>query len=418
MRGILPVHILLILLLFYGAVIASGFADVAMINAEIAYPTSVSNLTAELEKKMGFNGSATGTILANTDLLPNLWFVPTGTVSYYSTAQPIQVDDRRFLFSQWFDAYANAGLNYDITGSWTLKGRVFARKDLTQLSNEEVFGKGLYDFMDLGFYAENSLKFDRFMLDFGIKYTDKKFPNYTSLSGAVTGNSGEPLISAPDREKDDLIYNCYADACMKCGDSGMQTLVSAGYSYIPYLEQRVVTTDGTLGDSRRIDKMVVISVDVPYYADKVSFLSVGYAMNLLISNQGFYDTFGDIDPSNDLYSVNYYTGTENIFKARLAYEPGFEMINKKKPVAEFGLEFSTLKYENRDAKDVSGNYTQDREVDDNYTLSFNLKQDICDFVGMYFDLKYARYESNMKWETFGAYNYTMLTIAMGTNINF
>ncbi|HDT15188.1 MAG TPA: hypothetical protein ENN55_03170, partial [Firmicutes bacterium] len=123
--------------------------------------------------------------MANTDIAPWLWLVPTLTVDYSSTAQPLTIDDERFLFSQWLDIYLSYGLNFEIGDNFEIRGRGFNRKNISQQAADEPFGKGLYDSIDTGFYAEGAAYFilDNNSLEAsaGFKYIDRRFPNYTTL---------------------------------------------------------------------------------------------------------------------------------------------------------------------------------------------------------------------------------------------
>jgi|DewCreStandDraft_4_1066084.scaffolds.fasta_scaffold28283_2 hypothetical protein len=415
---------IIIMLLFLPFLInAMDFIPGLDLNGSITYPTILTNESSELDKKIGAETGLAGSFMLNTDFLPQLWLIPTITLNYSSTAQPLNVDDQKFLFSQWLDIYFSGGFNYDILDNFQFRIRGFYRLDYAQQTMDEKLGKGLYDYIDTGFYAETYFKIDitsyPVETTVGFKYIDKKFPNYESLSSMVNPDTiGGTLNAAAKKEKDNLTYSFYISNEIKLGDSGWMALISFNYDYMPYLEQRIISQIGELTDAKRIDRFATLDINLPYYKDAISGMEVGYSLTVKTTDQNYYDSLENLDPGDDVFTSNYYSYIDHIIKLSLTYEFPFELFTKYKPAAVFGFSYDTLNYTDRMAKLQDGTYSKEKQQENNYKLSFDIKQNITDYWNYYLNTTFIRYLSNMKWEAYGTYNYTYLTISLGTAISF
>jgi hypothetical protein len=392
------------------------------LNGSITYPTVLTNESSELDKKIGLETGLAGSFMLNTDFLPKLWLIPTITFNYSSTAQPLNVDDEKFLFTQWLDTYFSCGFNYEILDNFEMRIRCFYRLDYAQQTMDEQFGKGLYDYVDSGFYVESYFKtvlYYPLETTAGFKYIDKKFPNYESLLTMVDPDViGGTLNAMAKKEKDNLTYSFYVANEMKLGNSGWMGLLSFTYDYVPYFDQLIISSIGELTDAKRIDRFATLDVSFPYYKDAISGMEIGYSLVVKTADQNYYDCLENLDPGDDVFIENYYSYVEHIIKLSLTYEFPFELFTKYKPAAIFGFSFDTLTYSNRLAKEQNGNYTNEKQQENNYKLSFDVKQNITDFWNYYFNATFIRYLSNMKWEAYGTYNYTYLTLSLGTSLSF
>lgn len=253
--------LILFILAYSSAVFTWEFTPAFDLTGSLAYPyTSVDK---ELQKKISGAVDAAGSFMVNTDFLPQLWFIPTVTLNYASTAQPLNIDDERFLFSQWLDAYISYGFNYEINPQkWELRLRGFNRKDFSQQTADEVVGKGLYDYADSGLYFENvnmfSLGDAANEATIGIKYTDRRFPNYNTLVSDPEVQQIIGLNTNPNtytKEKDSLSYNLYVSDDIRWGNSNWFTKIEYSYEYTPYKEQKVIYSGGELSDEKGLIKI-------------------------------------------------------------------------------------------------------------------------------------------------------------------
>ncbi|MCX8092555.1 MAG: hypothetical protein N3E50_00125 [Candidatus Goldbacteria bacterium] len=412
--------IIILLLPFY--LNAMEFIPGFDINGSITYPTILTNESSELDKKIGVEAGFAGSFMVNTDFLPQLWFIPTITFNYSSTMQPLNVDDQRFLFTQWMDIYFSGGFNYEILNNLEARIRGFYRLDYAQQTMDEKIGKGLYDYIDTGFYTELFMKTEIYYpseITLGFKYIDKRFPNYESLISMIDPDTiGGTLNASAKKEKDNLTYSFYISDEIKLGDSGWMALFSFTYDYIPYFEQRIISQIGELTDSKRIDRFATLDISFPYYKDAISGMEIGYSLIVKTTDQNYYDSLENLDPGDDVFIPNYYSYINHIIKLSLTYEFPFELFTKYKPAAIISFSFDTLTYKERLAKSQLGIYTNEKQQENNYKLSFDIKQNITDFWNYYLNTTFIRYLSNMKWEAYGTYNYTYLTISLGTAFIF
>ncbi len=408
------------LLAFLTQVFAFDFTPAFDANFAITYPYSSTD--KELAKKFSGTADAAGSFMINTDFLPNLWLIPTLTFNYSSTAQPLNIDDDRFLFSQWFDAYSSVGFNYEFNDNWHIKARYFYRKDLSQQTKDEVFGKGLYDYSDNGFYIENVNIIDIYEMETemtaGFKYSEKKFQNYKTLlsNGEIQSlQSGSLNPNTYTKEKDNLNYSFYIYDDINLGNSGWFVNLAYIYEYIPYNEQKVIDYDGSLSSERRIDRYNNISIEIPYYAADKSGFEIKYNLTIKTTNQNYYDQLDAVDFK---FLNNYYNYYEHTLGIRVNYDFPLILLLKKSTNLGIGFDVNFVNYSTRFAKDSKGFYKTVLQRDNNYTLSADLKQDITDWWNIYLSSSFTKYTSNMEWEAFGVYNYNYITVSFGTGVTF
>lgn len=414
--------IMSLICLIFGNVYAMEFLPALDINGGIAYPTIVTGESSELDKKIGAEAGLAGSFMVNTDLLPQLWFIPTLTANYSSTAQPLYVDDQRFIFSQWLDAYLSVGFNYQLSDNWEMRMRALTRFDYSQQTADEVLGKGLYDYYDRGVYFENAVKFGEETpaeITAGFKYIDKRFPNYASLSSQIDPDTiGGTQNAVAKNEKDNLSYSAYIFCDLQLGNSGWFPSMGFTYDYVRYYDQRIIGLDGTLGGMNRIDRLAVVDLDFPFYAADASGVNLAYMLSISTVTQNYYDSLGNMDPSDDVFTEGYYNYLSHALNARFTYELGSVFLNSYKPTLNVGVAVETIAYTKRFAKDVQGNYTAAKQLDFNITPSVEYRHKLTDFWNYYLNIILARYNSNMKWEAYGTFNYTLLTISAGTALSF
>ncbi len=398
---------------------ASDFAPALDMSGNLTYPSVVSNATTPEEKLSG-SGNLAASCMFNTDFLPQLWLIPTVTSDYSNTAQPLNIEDQRFLFSEWLDLYASYGANYDLGKDWELKLRGFIRSDFSKQTANEVTGKGLYDYVDHGFYLETAKEFMSGETDnnmtAGVKYIDRRFRNYTTLLSQSTAVTTTP--NNYTKELDNLIYTAYLGDELTFGKSGWTGTITFNYDYIPYLEQKLIDPSGALEAGRRVDKTGTLTMDFPYLGANKSGVDFQYILIRTTSNQDYYDTMGTTDMSDDVYTKGYYDSIENTGKFSVTYEFPWKLFSVYSPLATLSFSLDSVSYDNRFAKDSTGAYTAQKQKDSNYTVGFDLKQNITEWWLWYLDVNYTRYSSNMKYEALGLYNYAYLTISLGTGISF
>ena len=393
------------------------------LSGQITYPTQVSNETTELDKKISGSGSLGGSLLVNNDLLPQLWFAPVLSVNYSNTAQPLNIEDDRFLFSQWFDLYLSYGFNYEIIDAWEVRLKGFTRKSIAQQTSDEVFGKGLYDYLENGIYFENVNAFDSAEMPLeitaGFKYTDRRFPNYSILLSEIDPSElGYETPNTYTKEKDSISYSAYVSNMLKLGDSNWYAIAGFTYNYTPYLEQKVINFDGLFSAEKRADKEALLEITFPYYPTKTSGASIGYRLTNNFSSQNYYDSLGNMDPADDTFTRGYYDYTDHAILLSLTYELQFSLFSEIKPAVTFGFNMNFTNYASRFAKDTAGDYTDALQKDNIYVIYADFRQKYTEFWEVFLNVNYSRFFSNMKWEAYGAYNYSFLMISAGTALSF
>jgi hypothetical protein len=410
-------------LCFFAGANAWDYTSALDLSGQVTYPTQVSNETTELDKKISGSASIGASLLVNNDFLPQLWFAPVLSVNYSNTAQPLNIEDDRFLFSQWLDTYISYGFNYEVFDGWELRLKGFTRKSIAQQAANEPFGKGLYDYIENGIYIEDANVFEAdgmpVELTAGFKYTDRRFPNYTILLTQIDPDElGYETPNTYTKEKDSISYSGYANAMLKLGDSNWYAVAGFTYDYTPYLEQKVIDFDGMFTAAKRADKQSVVEISFPYYPTKTSGASIGYVLTNNYSSQNYYDSLGNMDPADDVFTRGYYDYTDHAIQLALTYELQFSLLSEIKPAITVGFNMNFTNYASRYAKAQAGNYTDALQKDNIYVIYADFRQKYTEFWEVFLNVNYSRFYSNMKWEAYGAYNYSFLMLSAGSALSF
>ncbi|MDI6791973.1 MAG: hypothetical protein QME81_03780 [bacterium] len=108
----------------------------------------------------------------------NIWLSPSYEFRFSGNSQPLQVEEEETVFfDRTLEHLLLFGLNR-LNPGWKLKANGFYRKNLSNLSQEEDMGKGLYDYDDLGGWTEIRWLVRSVELEAGYKYTQREYPNY------------------------------------------------------------------------------------------------------------------------------------------------------------------------------------------------------------------------------------------------
>ena len=404
-------------------VFSAEFIPALDINGGITYPTILAP-SGELDKKLGIDAALAASCMLNTDFAEWLWLIPTLTMNYTNTAQPLNVEDERFLFQQWLDIYFSGGFNFEFSDAWQVRLRGFYRKDYTVQSADENFGSGLYDYNDWGGYIENvnalTLGDTASELVIGCKYTDKRYPNYSSLISEV--DLEELGYNTPDteaKEKDYMDITAYISGETEWGKSGWYSMISFTFDYMPYYEQKIFDAIGQTTSAKRIDRYATFEINAPYYyPNNNSGFEISYTLTIRTTDQNYYDRLGDLDENNNVFVPDYYNYIKNQARAAFNYEFPNKLFTDYKPIVTIAYEHELVNYTSRRAKDIAGDYTEKLQGDSNSHISFDLRQNIMEHWNYYFNAKYSRYTSNMKWEAYASYNYNYLTLSVGTAVSF
>ncbi|MCE5299967.1 MAG: hypothetical protein LLG37_03710, partial [Spirochaetia bacterium] len=404
---------------------ASEFAPALDISGQLTYPSVVSNSEMP-EKKLSGSGSLATSCMFNTDILPQLWFIPTLTADYSNTAQPLNVDDSRFLFSEWLDIYLSYGVNYEIMKDWEVKLRGTYRTDFSKQTADEQMGLGLYDYIDSGIYLENVNRFEisgqSHRLTEGLKYIDRQFRNYDTLLSQAAGvtATGTDNPNGYTKEKDCYSYTFYLNDEVQFGKSGWSGYFTFNYDYLPFLEQRVITADGSIGGEKRVDKTGRFSIELPYfYGANNTGMEIKLDIAKNISGQNYYDNLGTTsDFTDDVFTSGFYDSLETLLNIAFLYDLPFGFGLKTMPHMAISFGVENVNYDNRLAQNADRSYTQIKMRENNYTLGLNIKQPIKEWWDWSLSAAMTFYNSNMKYETAGLYNYTYLNVSLGTGLTF
>ncbi len=290
-----------------------------------------------------------------------------------------------------------------------LEGKISfdTRYNFNMETKDEPFGKGLYDLYDLGvsgsvsinsFYYENTLP-----LTFGVKYYQRKYPNYSSL--AATNSTVLSLTSGKELAPKD--FNAVAFS------ASYKTMFSQAYAEFSYnlvlksyLDAFTRTTQGAISDNLRADAAHYVSFSTQLPSQGKAFFGADIDYSLYTSNGSIFDS------SNLVYTDNYYGF------ASLGLKPyySFYFIGDLNVAVFYEILFRN--YGNRKARTDGGTYTGDNQSDTENTIGASFKYPIDKNLSAVAGLSYMAVDSNMKYQDFVKYNFKIITASAGVSMSF
>ncbi|MEI7903973.1 MAG: hypothetical protein WCI43_00990 [Candidatus Firestonebacteria bacterium] len=326
--------------------------------------------------------------------------------SSFSTSEKVIEEETLFL-QRWNNMFSlawkhklNEGLDFKVSGD--------ARYNFNIETKDESLGHGLYDLYDLGAAASvtvNQVIEDKpYPVTFMAKYYSRKYPNYTSL--AASGTSGSTVtIDKELKPKDFNAVNLSAGWKNKMG--GIFTDLSYNLVYKSYLDAYARTFNGTFSDTKRSD--------AAHYFDFgfMSYLNNSQTLGL-DANYSIYTSTGNVfDTSALVFQDNYYGYTS------VSVRPNTYFLLGEITIGIY-YQYLVRTYAARTARGALGNYTDlftgnvlDHEIDIEQTLGASFKYPLSKSLSAVAGLNYFTTSSNMKYEAYVRYSYSIINFSAG-----
>ena len=309
----------------------------------------------------------------------------------------------------------SSSLKYNVTDTWSLRPLFFAEWNFVNETADEKFGKGLYDYHDIGGGIESSwiTQETREQKDenrLGFRYLNREYPNYHSLLSLFDRNS-----SVEDNEKDlnGYKFNLSHDSRSKEGWSwGLEGI----FFYKDYTDKKTIDLNGIRSGGARQDYVEYVNAHIAHPLSKEWMFRLDGQFTDNQSNLDFYDTHNTSTFADDNFLKNYFDYFSFMAKPSLIYTKNIE--KDRDFVLTVSYTFDALHYPGRKAQDVSGVYQAADEQDYTHTVTAKTNYPLTKYVSWVVYGSYANATSNQKFESFYLYTYESWTAVTGISFKY
>ena len=286
---------------------------------------------------------------------------------------------------------------------------------LVKETQDEEFGKGLYDYRDFGAALDlrQTLKINdttQHVYAWGIEYFRRTYPNFKSLISLAAG-------TAPDTAEKDFDGIKLSFGVEEKLARGISWEFKPSLLLKYFIDKKTIGDDGVLKSGKRRDQLVSSDLNGYWpFAEGRWVLSDDNTMTYNHSNLDFYDSRGTLILSDDVFTKGYYSYFSYRTYPYLTY---YHPIGKDKKFAlRGGYSFLLRHYPGRKAQESNGAYTDSKQRDIEHGLHVSSSYPISKEMSWvnYFDYTWAR--SNQKYEAFYRYTFNVFQVQTGISIEF
>lgn len=334
-----------------------------------------------------------------------LRFTPTYDFEYSGVNSVLRVEEALFLFSQQMTNNVTLGGAYKTSADTRFGLKAFYDGFNGKVATDDVWGKGIYDYQDLGADLSWSSKWATAVplrTTLGLRGTQRKFPHYVSLD--------------PEQrhEKDSNIGRIFMDIELVWNTKmPVFTTLSLSHEAATYQESLVVDDTGTTNSgTRRRDAVTSASLALPIQAEKQSW-ELAYDLEIRDSNYNYFDSQGPT------YLEDFNDYAEHAFVLSWSYNFENAWIKVfKKPQLTFGTGATARVYKTRLAKDDKGEYTTSKQIDNIWSLDLGFNSPLASFIAFYFKIDFQGHNSNNQDTGTSLAKYNFVTTRLGTQFAF
>jgi hypothetical protein len=400
-------------LLFHPSLIAQT-ADIELIpivNLDAYGTYSDSNTGGDI-----WGASVSGSMAPVIKYGENLYIIPLYDGSYKRQKFFVHVEEGGRLYNEVQHHDLSLKTKYLATDELTINPYIFGGWDLNVETNDEDWGDGLYDYIEFGSggdidYLVYNTENGRVSLNCGSKWYLRHYPNYKALIALAT-------VTAPEEDEKDF------NAVEVTAGSQYSDLraISLDLDYVLlmkfFTDKKIIDADGILKNDERNEFRNLLRLEASYIPEPES----GFQYRLIsevthnTSNQNFYDSRGTTILTDDVFTPDYFDYISFEVNPRLSYV----VKSGEKIVAVIGgsYDFLMRNYLERKAQESSGRYTSDEQLDYFHVFEISLEIPFHDNMSWVAICDYTINKSNMDYEQYYEYNYTMHRVLSGISIRY
>jgi len=326
----------------------------------------------------------------------------------------VEEGGRSYEETQHHDLSATA--KFRIADKTTIGPNVFCGWDLNAETDDEDWGDGLYDYREFGGgtdidYVLYKTPNGRVVLNGGWKFYNRHYHNYDALISLAT------VTAAEEDEKD---FNAL-ELSAGWQFSDLETF-SLDLEYISLLkfftDKKVIDADGVLEDKKRKEYRNSVNMYASYSpgAGRGFIYNMSAELSYNAGNQNFYDSRGTTVLTDDVFTPDYFDYVSAEINPSISYI--FKSGEKTVAIAsgEYGL--LMRQYTDRKAQLMSGSYSPDEQHDYEHLFEARIEVPLDEHISWVSSYDYTISDSNMDYEDFYEYNYTMHRILTGVSLSY
>ena len=341
----------------------------------------------------------------------NLYLIPLYDGSYERQRFFASVEEGGRLYNEVQHHDLSLTAKCLVTNKLTISPYIFGGWDLNVEADDEDWGDGLYDYREFGSgadfgYLVSDTETGQLTLSTGGKWYFRKYPNYKSLIALAT-------VTAPEEDEKD--FNA-AEFQAGCQYSNLRTFsVGLKYSLLMkfFTDKKVIDADGVLEDDEREEYRNSARLEASYapLPERGFQYSCSSEFAYNTSNQNFYDSRATLTLADDVFTSDYFDYISYEANPRISYI--FKSGDKTLVIIGGGYNFLMRDYTDRKAQTMSGEYTSDEQRDYQHIFEVNLEIPFNKYLSWVTRYDYTINDSNMDYEQYYEYNYTMHRILSG-----
>lgn len=344
----------------------------------------------------------------------NLYIIPLYNGSYERQKFFLQTEEGGLSYNEVQHHDLSATAKYLVTKKAILSPTIFGGWDLNVETNDEHWGKGLYDYRELGSGCDfDYLVYDehksQLLLTNGAKWYFRHYPNYHSLISLAT-------VTAPEKDEKDYngveMYTGWKYSNLKNMSINLKYYLLLKY----FTDKKVIDADGVLENKKRQEYRNSIKADVLYapVADKGFQYNCSAEFICNIGNQNFYDSRGTLTLTDDVFTPKYYDYLGFEVHPQISYI--FKHNKRTNAIISGGYDFMMRSYLHRKAQEVNGAYTSKTEMDYEHIFTANIAIPFNKHISWVTRYDYTIDQSNMDFEQYYTYSYKMHRVLTGISI--
>lgn len=310
----------------------------------------------------------------------------------------------------------SATVKWLATHKITLSPFLFGGLDLNVETNDEEWGDGLYDYGEFGSgcdfdYLLYETSIDRATLSLGGKWYAREYPNYKTLISLAS-------TTAPEKNEKDF------DAVE----------LSTGYNYLNrenfsaklkyillmkfFTDKKVIDPDGILESEKRREYRNSVRIESSYSPTPGTGFQYSLASEFAYNtgNQNFYDSRGTVVLTDDVFTPNYFDYISFEINPTVSYI--FKSGDKTIAALSGSYDLLVRQYTDRKTQLAGGIYTQDEERDYVHTFETKLQIPFDEHISWITSYEFSLNKSNMDYETYYEYAYTMHRVLAGISLSY
>jgi hypothetical protein len=345
----------------------------------------------------------------------DLYFIPLYDGSYERQRFFVRVEEGGRLYNEIQHHDLSLTAKYLLQDA-IISPYIFGGWDLNVETTDEDWGEGLYDYNEFGSgidleYLLHRTQKKQITLNGGFKWYLRKYPNYKALIALAT-------VTAP--EEDEKNFNALEISagwqCTKLQTFSLDLEYSLLMKY--FTDKKVINADGILQGNKRKEYRNTLRIEMLYIPRPESNLQYSYSSELTynVSNQNFYDSRGTTTLNDDVFTSNYFDYISFDLHPKFSY-----MVRSgDRILAIIGVGYYLLvrNYSDRKAQAVNGTYTSDNERDYQHIFETTFEIPFDEHLSWVLSYDYTINKSNMDFEQYYEYNYSIHRILTGISLSY